>query len=75
MNDPLVFWEPTMGAMDAIIRCLPRETQQMIFKRLQLLAKDQVECGMETASYYSRALSGELAPTQSKPQPKLALVK
>lgn len=70
----LTFWEPTMGAMDVIVSCLPRETQLLIAEQLQLLAVAQEDCGNQTASYYSRALSGEAAP-QPKPKSKLAIVR
>lgn len=76
MSD-LTFWEPTLGAMDVIISCLPQETQQLIAGRLQLLAKVHEDRGETTASHFSRALSGELAPTEAtpKPKPKLVVVK
>jgi hypothetical protein len=75
MSD-LTFWEPTMGAMETIVDCLPRETQQEIRRRLQLLAAAQEDRGDMTASYYSRALSGERFPKpEPKPKPHLRLVK
>jgi hypothetical protein len=72
----LTFWEPTMGAMEVIVDCLPRETQVKIAQRLQLLAVAQEDRGDMTASYYSRALSGERFPKpESKPKSHLRLVK
>jgi len=73
MSD-LIWWEPTMGAMEVIVDCLPRETQERIVQRLQLLAVAQEDRGDVTASYYSRALSGEPFPKPA-PKPHLRLVK
>jgi hypothetical protein len=70
----LAFWEPTLGAMEVIVDCLPPDTQRRIIERLQLLAKVQEERGYTTASYFSRALSGESCP-MPKPKPKLVIVK
>ena len=70
----MTFWEPTMGAMEAIVDCLPRETQQQIVERLQILARVQESRGLTIASFFSGALSGEPSPAP-KPKPKLVLVK
>jgi hypothetical protein len=63
----LAYWEPTMGAMECILDCLPPEVRTRIEQRLQQLAVAQEDRGDVTASYYSRALSGERCP---KPEPK-----
>jgi hypothetical protein len=56
--------------------CLPLESQVKIAQRLQLLAVAQEGRGDVTASYYSRALSGERFPKpEPKPKPRLRLVK
>jgi hypothetical protein len=73
MSD-MTFWEPTMGAMEAIVDCLPRETQQYIVERLQILTRVQETRGLTTASYFSRALSGEPSPAP-KPKTKLVVIK
>jgi hypothetical protein len=79
-NNNMDFWEPTLGAMDVIVDCLPPETRRIIARKLQTLARAQENQGLITASYFSRALSGEPAPTpqpmpQTRPRPKLNLVK
>jgi hypothetical protein len=53
-----------MGAFEAIIESLPHELQERIRERLQITAKAQVRQGYKAASYFSRALSGELHPSQ-----------
>lgn len=62
----LDWWSPTLNAMEAIIDCLPVETQKRIVERLRLLALVQQDRGLEIASYFSRALSGEPAPPAGK---------
>jgi hypothetical protein len=56
------WWESTSGAIEAIIVCLPKETQEKIADYLQLLAQVQRDKGLDVASMYSRMLSGEPAP-------------
>jgi len=62
-----------MGALDAIIDCLPLDTRRKIYEQLQLTAKAQEYRGDEVASFFCRALSGESCPEQ-KPQPRLTLI-
>jgi len=62
------FWEPTMGAIECVIDCLPRKAQERIVERLQLLARVQESQGEMVASRFSRALSGEPLPTPSQNQ-------
>lgn len=66
MTDNLNWWEPTLAAMKAIVDCLPAETQGKIVERLRLLAIVQEDRGMDVASYFSRALSGETAPPRGQ---------
>jgi hypothetical protein len=61
------YWEPTMGAIECIMDCLQPEVRNRIVQRLRQLAVIQETRGDVTASYYSRALSGERCP---KPEPK-----
>jgi hypothetical protein len=68
------FWEPTMGAMECLIDCLPPKAQERIVERLQLLARVQESQGDLVASRFSRALSGESVPVP-RPKPNLRLVK
>jgi hypothetical protein len=56
------WWDATLHAMEAIIDCLPLETQRRIVDRLHLLARVQEDRDLWVASYFSRALSGEKAP-------------
>jgi hypothetical protein len=44
------FWEPTMGAIECVIDCLPRKAQERIVERLQLLARVQESHGELVAS-------------------------
>jgi hypothetical protein len=64
------YWEPTMGALEAIVDCLDVRTQQKIVERLQLLAQVQADRGLVEASYFSRCLSGEPYPGEESEQPK-----
>ena len=66
MTDKLDWWEPTLNAMEAIIDCLPPETQKRICERLRLTAIVQEDRKLDLASYFSRALSGEPAPPAGK---------
>jgi hypothetical protein len=73
----LDYWEPVLGALDAIIAHLPRETQKAICEHLQALSKVQADRGMLTASCFSRCLSGEAPPhleSPVDPHPHLKLV-
>ena len=63
MNERIDYW-PTIGALGAIIDCLPPGTQKRIAEQLQVLARVQERKGLLTASYFSRALSGELSGEQ-----------
>jgi hypothetical protein len=72
------YWQPTIGAMGAIIDCLPCETQQKIAEHLQLLGQVAKDRGDLDASYYARVLSGERTidvvadnhPAISHPRPR-----
>ena len=66
MTDKMVWWEPTLNVMEAIIDCLPPETQKRICERLRLTAIVQEDRKLDVASYFSRALSGEPAPPQGQ---------
>jgi hypothetical protein len=74
MSECLDYWEPTLGAMEVIVECLPAETRRRIREKLQLTAKAQAYRGYESASYFSRALSGEPCPSLT-PKPRLVIVK
>jgi hypothetical protein len=66
MTDKLNWWEPTLNAMEAIIDCLPLDVQKRICERLRMVALVQEDRGLDVASYFSRALSGEPAPPAGK---------
>jgi hypothetical protein len=52
--------------METIVDCLPIDVQKRICERLRMLALVQEDRGLDVASYFSRALSGEPAPPNGK---------
>jgi hypothetical protein len=66
----LAFWMPTMEATEAVMDCLPPKVRARVVQRLRQLAVMQEARGDTTASFYSRALSGERCPRPEQPKPK-----
>jgi hypothetical protein len=61
-QDPLNWWGPCLHTMGAIIDSLDAPTQKRVCEKLRLLAIVQEDKKLHLDSYFSRALSGELAP-------------
>jgi hypothetical protein len=73
------YWEPTMAAIQCVVDCLPKATQDKIVERLHLLARVQMDRGMLEAAYYTQTLSGgppasEVLGLGQTPGPVLRLV-